>query len=102
MRSNAALRYRIKSVLDVPAVFELVESVAGLSRSELITIFNFGIGFAIFVRDANEAIQVCECATQLGLKALHAGQVERYEQREVVVEPWGITLQGQDFQLSKS
>ena len=102
MRSSAALRYRINSVLEVPAVFELVESVAGLSRAELIAIFNYGIGFAIFVKSSDEAQHVVDCAVQLGLKALHAGQVESSAQREVVVEPWGITLQGQNFQLSKS
>ena len=101
MRSHAAFRYRIERVLPVPPVFELIESVAGLTRAELLAIFNFGVGFAVFVRNSAEAEQVCECAAELGLLALHAGSVEAAKQREVVVEPWSVVLQGKDFHLSK-
>ena len=102
MRSSAALRYRIKKVLEIPPVFELVESVAGLTRAELIAIFNFGVGFAVFVKNSEAAKQVCQCAAQLGLKAVHVGEVESGPQREVLVEPWGVTLHGHEFQLAKN
>lgn len=101
MRSGSALRYRISKVLPIPPVFELIEQVAGISRTELISIFNFGVGFAIFVRSNSEAEQVCLCAQKLGMQAAIAGEVEAAPQREVIVEPWQIKLHGQDFKLSK-
>ncbi len=101
MRSKKPLRYVIRRVLPVPAVFKFVEAHTGASREDMIRIFNYGVGLAVFTGDDADARKVVQIARQHKLNAVVAGEVKKSAKREVVVEPWKITLKGDDFGLQQ-
>lgn len=107
MRPHGAFRYKITQMLPVPEVFTFVEEASGMTKEEMLKTFNYGVGMAVFVHTAEEAARVVELAGEQGLKACVAGAVEAAEggseggRREVVVEPLGVVLKGEGFELGK-
>jgi phosphoribosylformylglycinamidine cyclo-ligase len=101
MRSKKSLRYVIENVLSVPEIFSFVQEKMGMTTEEMIKIFNYGVGLAVFVKDDRDAENVVAIAQKNGLRACVAGRVEEAAQREVMVKPWNITLKSDGFQLGK-
>lgn len=101
MRARSSLRYRISAFPPISPVFEFVRNQLQISYDQLFTIFNCGSGMAVFVPDDNSAAKVISACQARGLRAVHAGVVEDAPQREVVIEPLGITLSGDGFALGK-
>jgi phosphoribosylformylglycinamidine cyclo-ligase len=101
MRAKRALRYRIRTFPEITPVFEFVRQQLGLSYEQLLTIFNCGSGMAVFVPDDTSAARVVSTCQAHGLQAVLAGVVEDAPQREVVIEPLGVTLSGAGFALGK-
>lgn len=101
MRSKKPLRYVIRHVLSVPEVFKFVQEQTGISQKEMIKIFNYGVGLAIFVKSDEDAKKAVEIAKKNKLHAIVAGEVQAAEKREVFVEPWDITLESEKFLLGQ-
>lgn len=101
MRAKSPLRYRIRAFPEITPVFEFVRKQLGLSYERLFTIFNCGSGMAVFVPDDASAARVVATCHAHGLQAVSAGVVEDASQREVVIEPLGVTLSGEAFTLGK-
>ena len=101
MRSGAPLRYRLRAIPPRLPIFTFVQKALSMSDAEILTVFNCGAGFAIFVESRAEAEKVVALAASLGLNSVHAGSIESAPSREVVVEPLGVTLRGEDFNLRK-
>lgn len=101
MRSKKPLRYLIQNPLPVLPVFEFVQQASGMSQKEMIKVFNYGVGLAIFVASKEEAQKVVELAKAKNLEACIAGEVQAAEHREVVVEPWNIVLESEGFALEQ-
>ena len=101
MRSKKPLRYHIKDVLPVPEVFKFVEQTTQTPKKEMIKIFNYGVGLAVFTETETDAQRVVELAAKNKLKAVVAGEVQVAEVREVFVEPWNITLESDQFLLGQ-
>lgn len=101
MRSKKTLRYRVENVLPVPEIFKFVEKQSGTPQKEMIKIFNYGVGLAIYTRDENDAQKVIDIAKRHDLNAIIAGTIEAADTREVVVEPWNITLESDQFLLEQ-
>ena len=100
MRSKKVLRYVIDTMLPVPSVFDFVEKEMDMSKKDMISVFNYGVGLAVFVKNAEDGERVVEIAKKCGLKACVAGKVEDGAgKREVVVEPLGVTLSDEEFTL---
>jgi phosphoribosylformylglycinamidine cyclo-ligase len=98
MRPQRELTYRIERLPPVPPVLEFLVEQAGLDASAAYKTFNMGSGFAVYCAPgAGE--QVVAAAAELGLDALVAGAVEEGPRR-VVVEPAGISFEGQEMELS--
>jgi len=97
MRSKKPYRYLIHDVLPVPEVFKFVEKKSKTSQKEMIKIFNYGLGLAIFVENKNDAEKVIKIAKKNKLNAVLAGEVQKSDKREVVIEPFGITLESDQF-----
>jgi len=101
MRSGKSLRYVIHKVLPVPEVFKFVEKHSGMSRNEMIKVFNYGLGLAIFTETQKQAEAVVAIAKKNKLNAIVAGEVQKSVNREVVIEPWNITLGSEKFLLKQ-
>ncbi len=101
MRSKKTFRYLIQNTLPIPPIFELVQEASQTSQKEMIKIFNYGVGLAIFVPTSEDAEKIVQLAEGQNLKACVAGEVQAAETREVVVEPWGITLESEGFALEQ-
>ncbi|MEK7544838.1 MAG: AIR synthase-related protein [Patescibacteria group bacterium] len=99
MRSKKNLRYVIETMLPVPAIFEFVERHANISKEEMMKIFNYGVGMAVFTPGDGE--KIVEIAKKNGLNAVVAGVTEASERREVFVKPLGVTLTDEEFLLKK-
>jgi phosphoribosylformylglycinamidine cyclo-ligase len=101
MRSKQSFRYVIQNVLPVPEIFEFVQEHSGVSRKEMLKIFNYGVGLVIFVKTDEEAKRVVALAKEKNLDTVVAGEVHASDAREVVVEPWDITLESDEFLLQQ-
>ena len=101
MRSDRPLRYRIQQMLPLLPVFEFVKQQTNISNHELFQIFNCGTGMAIFVPTVGDATEVVQIADGCGLRAIDAGVVEEASERQVVIEPLGVTLGGELLSLKK-
>lgn len=101
MRSKNSLRYVVEKMLPVPEVFTFVEKHSKMSPSEMIKIFNYGLGLVIFVESEKDAHKVIELARKRKLKAIIGGQVEKAKVREVVVNPLKTTLSSEAFLLKQ-
>jgi phosphoribosylformylglycinamidine cyclo-ligase len=101
MRSSKPLRYRIEALLPIPEIFTFVQDALGVDALQMLEIFNYGAGMALFTRTLVEAEQVVHIASNRGMRALLAGRVEAASRREVVVEPLGVTLSSDQFTLQK-
>lgn len=101
MRLRGAFSYVIEKMLPVPEIFTFVEEAAGMTAETMLRTFNYGVGLAIYVHSREEAEKVVAIASEQGLKACRAGRVETAAEREVVVEPLGVTIKGEGFELRK-
>lgn len=101
MRSKKPLRYVIETMLPVPPVFTFVEQHSGMKSADMIKIFNYGAGLAIFTKTPADAKKVVAIAKKLKLKAVVAGHTEKSKVREVVVKPLKTTLSSEAFGLKK-
>ncbi len=101
MRPKQTLRYVIETPLPVPEIFTFVQEQLELTTQQMIEIFNYGVGYAIFTRTAEEGQRIVDLAKQLGLNATLAGHVESCDHREVTVPSWNITLTDSTFTLQK-
>jgi phosphoribosylformylglycinamidine cyclo-ligase len=101
MRSKKALRYVIKQMLPVPPIFEFVEMAAGMNSAQMLKIFNYGVGMALYLDSLANAQEAVKMAHKHGLKAIVAGDVVEAEKREIVVEPLGVILDDKAFSLGK-
>jgi phosphoribosylformylglycinamidine cyclo-ligase len=101
MRSKKHLRYTISEMLPVPSIFRFVEETTKTTTAEMLKIFNYGVGLAIFVDSKEAADQLVTTSKRHGLNALIAGQVTESDRREVVVEPLGLRFSDESFTLKK-
>jgi phosphoribosylformylglycinamidine cyclo-ligase len=98
MRPRRELTYRIRALPPVPPVLRFLAERAGLDPAAAYSTLNMGAGFAVYCRPGDGA-RVVEHARALGLDALVAGGVEDGP-RQVVLEPVGITLAGEQLALA--
>lgn len=101
MRSKKPLRYVINHMLQVTPVFEFVERATGMDRSQMLKIFNLGVGMAVYLDNEEHAQEAVRIAKQHGLKAIVAGEIVEATNREIVIEPLGIKLDDKAFGLGK-
>jgi phosphoribosylformylglycinamidine cyclo-ligase len=99
MRLREPFVYRITEPPRVPTIFEFLMQAGGLSLDEAYSIFNMGVGFAVYVNpaDADKCVQL---AKEVGLTAWRAGHVEkRGEEKAVEIVPHAIRFGGETLQV---
>lgn len=101
MRSERRLRYVIDKTLPVPEVFSFIEERSGKSTAEMLSIFNYGAGYAIYTKSDDDAKSIVRISKELGLNAVKAGHVESSSHREVVVPDWNVQITDQAFVLKR-
>jgi phosphoribosylformylglycinamidine cyclo-ligase len=101
MRSKRSLRYVIKEVLPIPTIFEFVEQASGSTTKEMLKIFNYGVGLAIYVASNDDASEIVKISQEMKMKAIVAGNVLSSNRREIVVEPLGVNLTDESFLLER-
>lgn len=101
MRSSEPLKYIIENMLPVPEVFTFVQQHAKLSPKEMIEIFNYGVGYAIFTDSQTDAEAIVRVAKKHRLRACIAGNVVKSSKREVEVKPLNVHLSAEHFLLKK-
>lgn len=97
MRSGKNYTYRITTVPKPHPVFTFIQKHSGNDDKEMYGNFNMGAGFALFV-DKNDIQTTLSVAKKNGLKAWHAGNVEKGE-KQVIIEPLNISFQGHTLQV---
>lgn len=100
MRPSKPLTYRVHELPPVPEVLAFLAEQAGLDPHQAYSTFNMGSGYAIYC-EAGAGNNVVALARDLGLEALVGGSVED-GQRQVIVEPVGVTYAGDELELSAS
>ncbi len=101
MRSSKPLQYNITQTLPVPEIFQFLEKQLELTPEKMISIFNYGVGMAVYTKTNEEAEKVVTCAKEKGINAVVAGIVSNAEQRSVVVEKYNCILSAEGFGLQK-
>jgi phosphoribosylformylglycinamidine cyclo-ligase len=101
MRSSTPLRYVIHTLPSTLPVFTFVQQHLNFTDRQMLEIFNCGAGIAIFLSSDEEAEQTIALAHAVGLKAHIAGYTVAAPQREVVIEPFSVTLSDEHFSLRK-
>lgn len=98
MRPLKDLTYRLHSLPPVPPVLEFLADRSGMTPRDAYSTLNMGAGYAVYCR-AGTGSHVVEAAGRLGHDAILAGTVEA-GRRRVVIEPAGVTLEGEDMVLA--
>lgn len=101
MRSARPFAYHIENMLPVPELFLFAEKALSLTPADMIKIFNYGAGLAVFVRDHASGQHVVEISKKMGCNACIAGRVEQADKRRVIVDPLGTMLSDEGFELKK-
>ena len=101
MRIEKSFEYVIEKTLPPQEIFKFVEKHGHSNPEEMIKIFNYGVGLAIFVKGVESADRIVRIAKNHELNALVAGHVEKSSRRRVVAKPYGVTLNDKEFSLSK-
>ena len=101
MRSNKPLSYVIHETLPIPEIFTFVQEQTNTPQKEMVKIFNYGVGMALYIAGKDNANSIVAIAKKHNLNAIVAGEIVPSEQREVVIEPYGITLESEAFLLAK-
>ncbi len=101
MRSKKPLSYIIRQTLPVPEIFKFVAKASNSSVEEMIKIFNYGVGLALFIDSEKDAAKAVEIAERHNLKAVIAGETKDSKIREVRVEPFGVVLSSENFLLQQ-
>ena len=97
MRHPGAFGYRFHTVPPVPPVLRFIQQQAGQDDHEAYGTLNMGAGFALYVAPG-DAERTAQVARDCGVQAWVAGVVEPGPKR-VVIEPLGITFEGDELQL---
>lgn len=101
MRPQKNFRYVIEKMLPIPEVFQFVEKAGGFTPEQMVKIFNYGAGVALYAHTDADAEKIVQIAAKQNLKAVVAGFVEETPQREVFIKPLKVVLKGESFVLGK-
>ncbi len=98
MRAQEPFRYVIEHIPEPQPVFRLMQE--HVSLRECYGNLNMGAGFAIFVAPySSQSDKVVHAARNCGFTAIHAGYVEKAENRQVVITPLDITFEEDDLKV---
>lgn len=98
MRPPRPLTYRLHELPPVPPVLAFLAEQTEMTDHDAYSTLNMGAGWAVYCRPGDGA-RVVATAERLGHRAWLSGTVEAGP-RQVVLEPLGITLGGEELRLA--
>jgi phosphoribosylformylglycinamidine cyclo-ligase len=98
MRARRELTYRVRALPAVPEVLAFIAAQAALDDRAAYQTLNMGTGLALYCA-AGQGRDAVGVATEMGLAAVLAGQVEEGPRR-VILEPLGVTYEGAELELT--
>lgn len=101
MRPSIPLEYHVEQTLAVPEIFAFIQEEFSLTPTEMVTIFNYGVGLALFTETLNDAEQAVAIAKNSNIPACVAGQTRTSTARIISAPNLGIRLTDQEFTLRK-
>lgn len=87
-RLEAKVGYRITSLFETPAIFDLIRKTGNVSDAEMYRVFNMGVGFIVVVADA-DADRAVDLISKAGYRAQRVGEVTA-DAGNVHLEPAGL------------
>jgi phosphoribosylformylglycinamidine cyclo-ligase len=99
MRLETPFVYRMTDLGKPQPIFSTIASATGLDSQQMYATFNMGVGFAVFVRQA-DAQKCVEIAAQVGQKAWIGGSVVFDGGRKAVeLVPLDISYEAQSLRV---
>ena len=95
-RVEAPVGFEITELPDPPPVFTLIEKLAEVSRGEMRTVFNMGIGLCVVLPDA-DVPRALDALKATGTEAWRIGHATADEQRRVLLRPEGLIGTSKQF-----
>lgn len=95
-RTKAAVSFRIHTLPDPPAIFQLIQEAGRVGDAEMYRVFNMGVGFCVVV-PRDDAGRVISIAAKHGTAAFEMGYVFADAGRRVVLEARGIEGRDNEF-----
>jgi len=98
MRARRELTYRVRALPALPEVLAFIAAQAALDDRAAYQTLNMGTGLALYCA-AGQGRDAVGVATEMGLAAVLAGQLEEGPRR-VILEPLGVTYEGAELELT--
>jgi len=98
MRARRDFTYRVRMLPAVPEVLAFIAAQAALDDRAAYQTLNMGTGLALYCV-AGRGRDAVGVATEMGLAAVLAGEVEEGPRR-VILEPLGVTYEGAELELT--
>ena len=98
MRARRELTYRVRALPALPEVLAFIAAQAALDDRAAYQTLNMGTGLALYCA-AGQGGDAVGVATEMGLAAVLAGQLEEGPRR-VILEPLGVTYEGAELELT--
>lgn len=93
MRATQSFAYIVEQLPRQLSVFGFLQKHGPVDDTEAYGNFNMGAGFALYVSEA-DADAVLEVAASHNIGALHAGYIERSDEKKVVIKPKSLEYSG--------
>ena len=88
-RVEAPVGFEIESLPDAPAVFQLIEQLGEVSRAEMRTVFNMGVGLCVIVPES-DVEKTIAAVGDTGLAAWRLGHAVADPERRIRIAPEGL------------
>ena len=95
-RVEAAVGFEIDALPEPPAIFGLIERAGEISRAEMRTVFNMGIGLAVVVPEA-DVEKTLAAVSSTGLRAWRLGHAIADPERRVRIPAEGLIGRSKEF-----
>ncbi len=99
-RVAAPVGFVVDRLLEVPAIFDLIQKSGQVPDAEMFRVFNMGVGFCVVV-DPGDVARVVEIAKADGKAAAPVGYAVADDERRVWVTERGLVGRGGSFATSR-
>ncbi|ASP28675.1 phosphoribosylformylglycinamidine cyclo-ligase [Spiroplasma corruscae] len=74
-----------KNKIEVPPIFNIMQSISSINDYEMFNVFNMGVGFVVIVKDQDEARLLKLINNYKSYKAFTIGEIINYQEERIVI-----------------